>query len=51
MVRDIVLVHGLWMPGLVMSPLAARIARADAERHAARLRQAGSDVNVYGVPA
>jgi pimeloyl-ACP methyl ester carboxylesterase len=26
--RDIVLVHGLWVPGVVMQPLAARLARA-----------------------
>jgi pimeloyl-ACP methyl ester carboxylesterase len=26
--RDVILVHGLWVPGLVMQPLAARLARA-----------------------
>ena len=25
-IRDVVLLHGLWMPGIVMSPLAARLA-------------------------
>lgn len=31
--RDVVLAHGLWMPGLVMSPLASRIARAGFRTH------------------
>jgi pimeloyl-ACP methyl ester carboxylesterase len=26
--RDVILVHGLWVPGVVMSPLAARLARS-----------------------
>ncbi|HUK04506.1 MAG TPA: alpha/beta fold hydrolase [Burkholderiales bacterium] len=26
--RDVILTHGLWVPGLVMQPLAARLARA-----------------------
>jgi pimeloyl-ACP methyl ester carboxylesterase len=30
---DVVLVHGLWMPGLAMSPLALRIARAGFRTH------------------
>lgn len=30
---DVVLAHGLWMPGLVMSPLASRIARAGFRTH------------------
>ena len=33
MAREVVLAHGLWMPGLVMSPLAARIARAGFRTH------------------
>ena len=33
MARDVVLAHGLWMPGLVMSPLAARVARAGFRTH------------------
>ena len=33
MARDVVLAHGLWMPGLVMSPLASRIARAGYRTH------------------
>jgi pimeloyl-ACP methyl ester carboxylesterase len=32
--RDVVLVHGLWVPGLVMSPLGARLARAGFRCHA-----------------
>lgn len=31
--RDVVLVHGLWMPGLAMSPLALRLARAGYRTH------------------
>jgi pimeloyl-ACP methyl ester carboxylesterase len=31
--RDVVLVHGLWVPGLVMTPLAARLQRADLRCH------------------
>ncbi|MGE3678598.1 MAG: esterase/lipase family protein [Burkholderiales bacterium] len=30
---DVVLAHGLWMPGLVMTPLAARLARAGLRCH------------------
>jgi len=30
---DVILVHGLWMPGLVMAPLAARIAQAGYRTH------------------
>ncbi|MBI3375843.1 MAG: alpha/beta fold hydrolase [Betaproteobacteria bacterium] len=33
MARDVFLVHGLWMPGMLMSPLAARIARAGFRSH------------------
>jgi pimeloyl-ACP methyl ester carboxylesterase len=33
MIADVVLVHGLWMPGLVMSPLGSRIARAGFSTH------------------
>ena len=33
MVCDVVLVHGLWMPGLAMSPLAARIAQTGFRTH------------------
>ena len=33
MSRDVILAHGLWMPGLVMSPLAARIAHAGFRTH------------------
>ena len=32
-VKDIVLVHGLWVPGVVMSPLGARLARAGFRCH------------------
>ena len=31
--REAILVHGLWMPGLVMTPLAARLARAGYRCH------------------
>jgi pimeloyl-ACP methyl ester carboxylesterase len=30
---DVVLVHGLWMPGVIMSPLALRLARAGYRTH------------------
>jgi pimeloyl-ACP methyl ester carboxylesterase len=32
-VRDVVLVHGLWVPAVVMTPLAARLARAGFRCH------------------
>lgn len=31
--RDVVLVHGLWVPGVVMQPLAARLARSGFRCH------------------
>jgi len=31
--RDVILVHGLWVPGMVMQPLAARLARAGFRCH------------------
>jgi pimeloyl-ACP methyl ester carboxylesterase len=31
--RDVILVHGLWVPGVVMQPLAARLARAGYRCH------------------
>jgi pimeloyl-ACP methyl ester carboxylesterase len=31
--RDVILVHGLWVPGIVMQPLAARLARAGYRCH------------------
>jgi len=31
--RDVVLVHGLWVPGVVMQPLAARLARSGYRCH------------------
>jgi pimeloyl-ACP methyl ester carboxylesterase len=31
--RDVILVHGLWVPGVVMQPLAARLARAGFRCH------------------
>jgi pimeloyl-ACP methyl ester carboxylesterase len=31
--RDVILVHGLWVPGLVMQPLAARLGRAGFRCH------------------
>ena len=31
--KDIVLVHGLWVPGVVMQPLAARLAQAGFRCH------------------
>jgi pimeloyl-ACP methyl ester carboxylesterase len=33
MIADVVLVHGLWMPGMVMSPLASRVARTGFRTH------------------
>ena len=42
MIRDVVLLHGLWMPGLVMRPLASRLEargyRAHVFDYASRLR-------------
>lgn len=32
-IRDVVLVHGLWVPGLVMTPLAARLTRTGLRCH------------------
>lgn len=33
MTRDVVLLHGLWMPGIVMSPLASRLAERGFRTH------------------
>ena len=33
MTREVILAHGLWVPGLVMKPLAARLAAADLRCH------------------
>jgi pimeloyl-ACP methyl ester carboxylesterase len=46
-IRDVVLVHGLWMPGSVMAPLGARLARAGYAPHVFRYRgTAALDANV-----
>jgi pimeloyl-ACP methyl ester carboxylesterase len=56
--KDVVLVHGLWVPGVVMSPLGARLARAGfrchrfgyfgrarpLQAHAERLARFGRDI-------
>lgn len=63
--RDVILVHGLWVPGAVMHPLAARLAPAGfrchtfsymgagrpLEAHAARLARFARDVSDEGSPA
>ena len=63
--RDVILAHGLWVPGVVMRPLAARLARAGfrchnfsyrgtgrpLEAHAARLARFARDVQDASGPA
>jgi pimeloyl-ACP methyl ester carboxylesterase len=63
--REVVLVHGLWVPGVVMQPLAARLARAGfrcrtfsymgaggpIEAHADRLVRYAQDVQEESGPA
>lgn len=63
--RDVILAHGLWVPGVVMRPLAARLARAGfrchnfsylgagrpLESHAARLARFARDVSDDSDPA
>jgi pimeloyl-ACP methyl ester carboxylesterase len=39
--RDVILAHGLWVPGLVMQPLASRLARAGYRCHNFSYRGAG----------
>jgi pimeloyl-ACP methyl ester carboxylesterase len=39
--REVILAHGLWVPGLVMQPLAARLARAGFRCHNFSYRGAG----------
>ncbi|MFY9315529.1 MAG: hypothetical protein WAO95_08220, partial [Burkholderiales bacterium] len=60
--RDAILAHGLWVPGVVMRPLAARLARAGfrchtfsysgvgrpLETHAERLARYARDVPAGG---
>jgi pimeloyl-ACP methyl ester carboxylesterase len=63
--RDVILAHGLWVPGVVMRPLAARLERAGwrchtfsymgagrpLEAHAARLARFAREVSESGGPA
>lgn len=63
--RDVILTHGLWVPGVVMRPLAARLARAGfrchnfsymgagrpLEAHAARLARFAREVQDQSGPA
>lgn len=63
--RDVILAHGLWVPGVVMRPLAARLARAGfrchnfsymgagrpLEAHAERLARYARDLSAGGGPA
>jgi pimeloyl-ACP methyl ester carboxylesterase len=46
-VRDVVLAHGLWMPGLVMQPLAARLARAGFRCHGFSYSGAGRPLEAH----
>jgi len=45
--RDVVLVHGLWVPGLVMRPLAARLARAGFRCHTFSYMGAGGPLAAH----
>ena len=63
--RDVILAHGLWVPGVVMQPLAARLARAGfrchvfaysgvarpIEAHAERLARVARALSADGGPA
>jgi pimeloyl-ACP methyl ester carboxylesterase len=46
-VRDVVLAHGLWMPGLVMKPLAARLVRAGFRCHSFSYMGAGRPIEAH----
>jgi pimeloyl-ACP methyl ester carboxylesterase len=45
--RDVILVHGLWVPGAVMRPLASRLARAGFRCHTFSYMGAGRPIEVH----
>ena len=45
--RDVILVHGLWVPGVVMQPLAARLERAGFRCHTFSYMGAGRPLEVH----
>jgi pimeloyl-ACP methyl ester carboxylesterase len=45
--RDVILTHGLWVPGLVMQPLAARLAHAGFRCHNFSYRGAGRPLEAH----
>jgi pimeloyl-ACP methyl ester carboxylesterase len=45
--RDVILAHGLWVPGLVMRPLAARLARAGFRCHSFDYMGAGRPLEAH----
>ena len=45
--RDVFLVHGLWVPGVVMQPLAARLARAGFRCHTFTYMGAGRPLQAH----
>jgi len=45
--RDVILVHGLWVPGAVMRPLAARLARAGFRCHTFSYMGAGRPIEAH----
>lgn len=47
MMRDVVLVHGLWMPGLVMAPLAARLGQSGLNCHLFAYRGRARPLDVH----
>lgn len=47
--RDVVLAHGLWVPGVVMRPLAARLARAGFRCHTFSYMGAGRPLEAHAV--
>ena len=45
--REVILVHGLWVPGVVMQPLAARLARAGFHCHTFSYMGAGRPIEAH----
>src|SRR6185503_2009078 len=45
--RDVILTHGLWVPGAVMMPLAARLARAGYRCHTFSYMGAGRSIEAH----
>jgi len=45
--RDVILAHGLWVPGVVMQPLAARLARAGYRCHIFSYMGAGKPLEAH----